>query len=130
MDVVVGHITSTWTATIWVGTKVRLTDESLTLSQIRLVCREYCDEVGLCVSMTQTEFIYTDGCEYGAAIGIINYPRFPEDPPELEAKTLELAKRLASELRQLKVTVVLPERIVMLENRREEQKWAEEGDDS
>jgi hypothetical protein len=109
----------TFTATIWVGSKVRETQQVFDLEHVRRVCHEHCDEVGLCVTVTPTEYIYTNGRsgggEPGAAVGLINYPRFPKSPEEIRDQAIELAGRLMIELRQLKVSVVFPDETVMLE---------------
>jgi hypothetical protein len=46
--------------------------------KIKKKCQEYCDRIGLCVTVEPTEYIYTKGAEKGARIGLINYPRFPQ----------------------------------------------------
>lgn len=43
----------------------------------REICRAYCDEVGYCVTVTPTSYVYTGGEESGFIVGLINYPRFP-----------------------------------------------------
>lgn len=58
-------------------------------------CRRYCMRVGLCVTITPTEFIYTGGQEAGVVVGLRNYPRFPSEPDAL----LKAAEGLAESLR-------------------------------
>ena len=41
------------------------------------ICQKYCDKVGLGLTITDTEFIYTEGNEHGLIVGLINYPRLP-----------------------------------------------------
>lgn len=65
------------------------------INEIRAVCRSFCWDEGLCVTVTATEFIYTGGYETGAVIGLINYPRFPMTPAEI----LETARNLAEAIR-------------------------------
>lgn len=60
---------------------------------IKQECRKYCMEVGLCVTINPTLFVYTGGEEYGVEIGLINYPRFPATPDKIKAKAIELAGR-------------------------------------
>ena len=111
----------TFTATIWVGTKVRETQRVFDIQHVRRICHSLCDEIGLCVTVTPTEFIYTSGLEDaeggepGAAIGLINYPRFPSDEQEIRATAIRLASMLLRELSQLKVSIVFPDETVMLE---------------
>lgn len=105
---------STYEATIYVGTKVRATGEIVPLDALRGVCQQYVDRIGLCVSFTPTEFIYTDGSEPGAIVGLINYPRFPANPIEIRDDALALANDLLVAAQQLRVSVVLPDETVML----------------
>lgn len=60
----------------------------------RQVCREYCFDVGYCVTVEPTTYIYTGGEEAGVVVGLINYPRFPATQEEIDAKAEELAMRL------------------------------------
>lgn len=64
------------------------------LAAIKQVVREFCYERGACVTVTQTTFVYTGGEEEGAALGLVNYPRFPSEPHELRARAEELARLL------------------------------------
>lgn len=40
---------------------------------------EYVNRAGLCVTMSWTSYIYTDGTTFGVRVGFRNYPRFPSD---------------------------------------------------
>jgi hypothetical protein len=75
----------------------------------------YANDGGLCVTVTATRFIYKNGSEPGIAVGLINYPRFPEEIASIRHKALALAERLMTEYRQMKVSVVFPNETVMLE---------------
>jgi hypothetical protein len=108
----------TFTATIWVGLKERDTGVLHSVDEVRSICQQYCDEIGFCVTVTPTEFIYTDGNEPGVAIGIINYPRFPDAPENILSKALTLAERFLYAFNQYKVSVVCPDKTYMLENER------------
>lgn len=72
------------------------------------VCSAYCDEVGLCVTVTPTAYVYTGGCEGGMVVGLINYPRFPTDHLHIEAKAIELGNRLREGLNQESFSVQTP----------------------
>jgi hypothetical protein len=74
----------------------------------RDVCRAYCDEVGLCVTVTPTTYVYTGGEEAGVTVGFINYPRFPKGAEEIEAAAIHLGKRLREALRQESFSVQTP----------------------
>ena len=57
------------------------------------IIREFC-MVGLCVTIEPTQFIYTGGEESGYVVGLLNYPRFPDTPENLEARARELSEKL------------------------------------
>lgn len=78
------------------------------------ICREYCDQVGLGVTVTPTKFVYTSGEEPGVIVGLINYPRFPKEPAEVKRLALELAFLLKEKLGQERVSVVMPDETVMI----------------
>lgn len=55
----------------------------VTGENITEACQEYCDNNGLCVTITETNYVFTGGSEKGYIIGLINYPRFPKNNYEL-----------------------------------------------
>lgn len=73
------------------------------------ICREYCFDIGLCVTIEPVDYIYTGGEESGFRIGLINYPRFPCSRPELESKAKELASILREKLFQKSYSIVFPD---------------------
>jgi hypothetical protein len=75
------------------------------IERAREVCRRYCDGVGLCVTLTATEYIYTNGQESGFVVGLINYARFPSEAVEIEAKAETLADQLREWLGQESYTI-------------------------
>ena len=75
------------------------------LTVIKHVCREFTD-IGGCVSVTPTEFIYTGGSETGAKIGFINYQRFPAEPNAITTMALRLARKLIKRCHQKSASVV------------------------
>lgn len=87
------------------------------LDEIRRTCRRQTFAVGLCVTVTATEFIYTGGAESGAAIGLVNYPRFPKDPETVFAQACDLAEALMTELYQWSVLVQAVDRSVWMTRR-------------
>ena len=105
----------TYWARIYVGLQDGRTSGILLDGQVvRTICQDYCDSVGLCVTVTDTNFIYTDGCEPGVIVGLINYPRFPCSRLQLRNKALALAGQLCSALKQCGVSVVFPDRTVWI----------------
>lgn len=76
--------------------------------QAKQVCREYCFEVGLCVTVEPADFIYTGGEESGVRVGLINYPRFPTTEEALREHASELATFLMRRLCQHSYSIVGP----------------------
>jgi hypothetical protein len=105
----------TYTATIYVGTREHDTGFIRSVEMARRFLQEHVNSVGLCVTLTPTEFIYTNGGEPGFAVGLINYPRFPADPTAIRGKALAIAEGLRALFNQWKVSVVFPDETVMLE---------------
>lgn len=70
------------------------------IEQAKQVCREYCMDVGWCVSVEAVTYIYTGGEEAGFRVQSINYPRFPTDHKALRKKVEKLAEKLMRRLCQ------------------------------
>jgi len=109
----------TWQAQIFCGLRIGYTEEILSIEKIYRTCQKYVDEIGWCVTVTPTKFIYKGGHEPGAIIGIISYPGFPSPHSELKNRVIELANRLLVELKQFRVSVVFPGITFMLEKENE-----------
>ena len=105
----------TWQAQILCGLREEYSDIVYLIDDVYKICQEYTDEVGWCVSITPTQYIYKNGYEDGAIIGVIQYPRFPKSHKLLEELTIKLAEILRTELKQLCISVVFPDRTIMLE---------------
>lgn len=71
----------------------------------RSSCRKYCDEVGLCVTVTPTDYIYTGGQEQGVIIGLINYGRFPASTETILKHAVDLGHLLMEDMNQQSFTV-------------------------
>lgn len=78
------------------------------ISVIKQVCREHCLKIGLCVTVTETVYIYTGGEEVGAIIGLINYPRFPEDSHKIILKATALGRLLMERCFQKSFSITMP----------------------
>ena len=87
------------------------------LEQAKQVCREYCFDVGLCVTVEPVAYIYTGGEEAGVRVGLINYPRFPSSESELRAKAEGLASKLLERLCQHSYTIAGPNETVWFSRR-------------
>lgn len=108
-------------AKIYLGLKETATGSLCNPETVIRECQAYCDAVGLCVSITETRFIYTGGSEPGLVIGLIAYPRFPKT--EIEGHAITLAKKLKLAARQLRVSIVTATWTWMLEEGDEYKDW-------
>lgn len=70
------------------------------LSTAQRVIREHCYETGARFTVTPTKFIYTGGEEDGFIVGVVNYPRFPKRPHELQCLAEGIAGKLLSACNQ------------------------------
>lgn len=81
------------------------------------ICLGYCDDVGFCVTVTETAYCYTDGEEAGVIVGLINYPRFPSAPDAIWRHAETLAARLCEGLGQQSYTIQAPDKTVWFSHR-------------
>lgn len=79
-----------------------------------LLCQKYVNEVGLCVSVQKTYFIYKGNREPGAEVLLIQYPRFPKDIDVLKEYALTLGEQLRTEFGQKRVSVLFPDKTITL----------------
>jgi hypothetical protein len=84
------------------------------------ICRQYCDQVGFCVTVDQTVYVYTGGMESGVRIGLINYPRFPKEPDEIRQHAEHLGIRLRLGLKQDSYTIMASDGTVWISHREQE----------
>jgi len=110
----------TFWATIFVGFKNTETKKVHSIDMVRELCSKYVNDVGLCVTVTENEYIYSNdhgegyAGEPGVMVGLINYPRFPAGPTKIREQALELARILKEALEQHRVSVLFPDETVML----------------
>lgn len=90
------------------------------LAQAKQVCREWCMEVGACVTVEPVDFIYTGGEEAGVRVGFINYPRFPADEAYIVERATALAFLLMDRLCQQSFSIVGPTETVWHSRRPED----------
>jgi ferredoxin len=81
------------------------------------ICQKYCIEVGLCVTVTPTDYIYSGGRESGMVIGLINYPRFPAEKEDIFRKAEGLGLLLVEKLGQWSFTIESPTETVFYSNK-------------
>jgi hypothetical protein len=75
------------------------------LTTAKKSCREFCDEVGLCVTVDPTTYVYSGGEEDGVVVGLINYGRFPTDQLDIQNKARRLGAKLLVDLDQQSFTI-------------------------
>lgn len=63
----------------------------------------------LCVTIEPTTFLYVGGEEQGYVVGLLNYPRFPTAPNELNVRANMLAELLLVKTFQRSALIVKPE---------------------
>lgn len=92
------------------------------LQEIRSACRRHTLQVGLCVTVTPCDFVFTGGMESGARIGLVHYPRFPLATPdkELLQTARALAERLLLACSQMSVLIVDQEKTYWLTRREQD----------
>lgn len=109
-------ISKTYTANVYVGLRGGYTDFYHTSADAATVIKEFCIERQTGVTVTPTHFYYVNGDEPGLIIGFISYPRFPKSNDKIKLDALELARRLKVKLHQERVSIVLPDETIMLED--------------
>src|ERR1035437_155568 len=103
-------------AMIYLGFREHYSDVVHSTEELKSLLQKYVDERGLCVTIMPCDFVYTKGSEPGAAIGLINYPRFPATEDEIKTKTKDLAIELMLAFRQFRVSIVFSDEIILLDD--------------
>ncbi len=85
------------------------------------VCLDYCDMVGLCVTVEPTLYVYKGGTCEGVRIGLINYARFPTNRSTIWCHAETLAERLKRDLEQGSYTVQNDKQSMFVSTRDEDQ---------
>jgi formylmethanofuran:tetrahydromethanopterin formyltransferase len=114
-------IQKTFKATISLGFRVGYLQKIHKIDEVERICHDFCDKIGLCVTITPTTFIYSrrtetpDGWEDGCFVELIQYPRFPDSEENIRERAIELAKILMKNFGQTKVSVICTDNTYMLE---------------
>lgn len=101
---------ATYWAKIYVG-------GDFSISDAERISRDYCDEVGLCVTINKTRYLYTNGGCDGVEVGLINYGRFPECDEVIFEHAEVLAMRLVIGLGQESASIVAKDKTVWISYR-------------
>jgi len=83
------------------------------------VCREMVFPSGMCVTVEETLYIFAGGTENGVRIGLIQYPRYPDNELNLLEKAISVGKKVAEENYQWSFSVVTPNEIRTYSRRRQ-----------
>lgn len=89
------------------------------LADAKRICQAHCLDVGLCVTISPTDFIYTGGSERGVRIGLVNYPRFPKPQDEVWGQAELLACKLIEGLYQHSALLVASDHTLWITRRAE-----------
>ncbi|QGZ13964.1 hypothetical protein PP939_gp202 [Rhizobium phage RL38J1] len=76
------------------------------INHAKQIVRRYCFQVGLCVTIDPTTYIYTGGEEEGFKIRLVHYPRFPAEREDLFTKARDLGILLMYDLTQTSFSIV------------------------
>jgi len=111
----------TYQVDIFVGSKhgySDITNDELEIyyQQVKQICQEFCNKIGLGLTIQKVDFVYTQGAEPGVKIGLINYPRFPKSSMQILVLAFDLATTLRIYCKQERITVITPNRSYLLED--------------
>lgn len=101
------HSVLTYTAQIYLGLRKNYEQEQIHNSAaVKEFLKKYATKTKVCITVTDTEFIYVDGWEPGVIIGLINYPRFPSSQNDIQQRATALAEILIEKFDQQRCSVV------------------------
>lgn len=72
---------------------------------------------GLCVNIHATSYIYTGGEEAGYIVELVNYPRFPADPSEIDTRALDILRKLLKGTYQHSAMLMTPDQCTWVTTR-------------
>jgi len=108
-------IEKTFFANISLGFREKYTDVIHNITEVENIIQQYCDHVGLCVTITPTKFIYKDGFEDGCFICLIQYPRFPTKEDYIKDTAINIAKIFLKKFKQLRISIICSDKTYMIE---------------
>lgn len=87
------------------------------INEAKQIIRKHAKEVGMCVTIEPTTYIYTGGEEEGYVVGFINYPRFLTPESEIWDRAVELAQLLKAGTYQDSYTIMDSNRAIWVSDR-------------
>ncbi len=107
-------------ARIYIGSREGYNGPKFTKNDLIKEIAAYQSEHGLevCspVRIAETCYLWSDYLEEGWEIGIINYPRMPKPDFRIKLFACNLAQFLVLKFKQNRISVVLPDEIIMFES--------------
>jgi len=116
-----GRIKRTFTAKIAIGFREGYTDKVHTLEEAHKIAQEYCNKIGLCVTVTPTRFVYTQsiatpqGFDDGCFVELIAYPRFPSSKYDIVKDAIALTKIFITEFNQNRISIITSDQTYLIE---------------
>ena len=105
----------TFEAKISVGLREKYSNVTHDICEVYDICLNYCNKVGLCVTVAPTKFIYMNGFEDGCFVGLINYPRFPSTNAEIKKHAMNIARTLLEKLNQNRISIICSDETYMIQ---------------
>ena len=105
-------VEETWVATITVGTQEGYDGNKFRYEGVKFCIQQFSrDHSDPCpVKLSPSEILFKDYEEECVDVMIIQYPRFPRTIKVLEKFTIDLAKHLLVELKQHRISAIMPDR--------------------
>lgn len=98
---------NTFTASIYIST---------TKQEAISFLSKYFGNLGMCATVTETDFVFTGGREVGVCIGFINYPKYVSTPEDIAHTVIEIADKMLTKTYQRSCSVVCSDRTYYLTN--------------
>ncbi len=108
-------------AKICLGLREGFTQKTHMLEEVHAICHQYCNNNGICVTVTPTRYIYpqgqgiADGYEDGCFVELIAYPRFSRSKFDIVGNAIELTKVFMKEFKQTRISIVTSEQTYLIE---------------
>jgi len=116
-------IKRTFIAKIAVGFREGYSKKVHTIDEAYEIAQEYCNRIGLCVTVTPTRFIYTqnigtpDGFEDGCFVELISYPTSPTSKYDIAGQAIDLGKIFMRRFKQNRMSVITSDQTYLIEQR-------------
>lgn len=81
------------------------------------IIRKRAKEVGMCITIEPTTYMYTGGEEDGYVVGFINYARFPKSNKDIWSEAQDIANLLKDGTYQDSYTIMDPAKSIWVSDR-------------